>query len=183
LCPSVKKKEIPRLNGHYEYIKLKYYFFDYFFLFKGTNYKSNLPNDSYSISSSNQGSSDHTQATNITTFTQNRIHLPASLVPASFSPPPTKNNVYPPTNQIPGLATPRQSASTFVKNEVAKARSQTAAKLKSGRTKPNKHKVAPKKSPKVVDYYTTDDDDKTYSKSSYSSSESDSCTSYSEDDL
>lgn len=151
-----------------------------------TNYKSNLPNDSYSISSSHQGSSDHTQATNITTFTQNRIHLPASLVPASFSPPPIKNSAYPPTNQIPGLCQSNdgQSASTFVKNEVAKARSETAAKLKSGRTKPNRHKVAPKKSPKVVvDYYTSDEDDKTYSKSSYSSSESDSCTSYSEDDL
>ena len=67
---------------------------------------------------------------------------------------------------------------------MAKARTETAAKLKSGRTKPNRHKVAPKKSPKVViDYYTSDEDDKTYSKSSYSSSESDSCTSYSEDDL
>ena len=97
-----------------------------------------------------------------------------------------KNSAYPPTNQIPGLCQSNdgQSASTFVKNEVAKARSETAAKLKSGRTKPNRHKVAPKKSPKVViDYYTSDEDDKTYSKSSYSSSESDSCTSYSEDDL
>ena len=108
------------------------------------------------------------KATNITTFTQNRIHLPASLVPASFSPPPIKNSAYPPTNQIPGLCQSNdgQSASTFVKNEVAKARSETAAKLKSGRTKPNRHKVAPKKSPKVVvDYYTSDEDDKTYSKS------------------
>ena len=78
------------------------------------------------------------KATNITTFTQNRIHLPASLVPASFSPPPIKNSAYPPTNQIPGLCQSNdgQSASTFVKNEVAKARSETAAKLKSGRTKP-----------------------------------------------
>ena len=50
----------------------------------GTNYKSQVQ-DSFSISSSHHGSSDFTQATNVPKF---NIHLPASLQPATFSPPP-----------------------------------------------------------------------------------------------
>lgn len=49
-----------------------------------TNYKSQVQ-DSFSISSSHHGSSDFTQATNVPKF---NIHLPASLQPATFSPPP-----------------------------------------------------------------------------------------------
>jgi len=125
-----------------------------------TNYKSQVQ-DSFSISSSHQGSSDLTQATNVPKF---NIHLPASLQPASFSPPPVTRDK---TEMAKEKITRRHTSvgQTTVKKSSAK---RSASQYQQRRRASYQHQRKRHESSK---------------KNHYSSTESDSNSSYSEDGL
>jgi predicted RNA-binding protein len=139
-----------------------------------TNYKSAIP-DSFSISSSHQGSSDHTQATNITSFTHSRIHLPASLVPATFSPKPAQPPPQPKPVPIAIMEKPKAKLNP----------TQTTSKSKSKQKKrlyQKKEVIASPISDRSSQHQRSDDED-SYSKSFYSTTDSESASYYSDGGL
>lgn len=131
-----------------------------------TNYKSQV-HDSFSIGSSHQGSSDFTQATQVTKY---NIHLPASLQPATFSPPTTARH------EVEAETKEKITRRHTTVHEKPKLKPQQARRTASQHHQRRRASYSHSKRGKSGTHAK---------RAAYSSTESDSesCTSYSEDGL
>jgi FtsZ-interacting cell division protein ZipA len=141
-----------------------------------TNYKSQVQ-DSFSISSSHHGSSDFTQATNVPKF---NIHLPASLQPATFSPPP-------PLPQQPiastTAATPSKDKHETQGEKITRRHTSVGQEKKKSQAKRSASQYQQRRRASYQHQQRRQQRHESTKKKHYSSTESDSESSYSEDGL
>ena len=160
-----------------QWVSRRYYDTFLYLIISGTNYKSQVQ-DSFSISSSHHGSSDFTQATNVPKF---NIHLPASLQPATFSPPPPLPQQ--PVPSTTAAATPPKDKHETEGEKITRRHTSVGQEKKKSQAKRSASQYQQRRRASYQQQQRRQQRQESAKKKHYSSTESDSESSYSEDGL